>query len=136
MKAKLTRVCLAQISRSGEVEVAFDGFVRPCLLDGLALPHFVTPTISLDIGSSRICESCPILYQVTALQVGSVNISHCQNPNRVRVLCTQSKVYYQLETSDSSYCYILTALLAKSQICMLAFYIAQSSGCYSLKTAG
>ena len=66
--------------------MAFDGFVRPCLLDGLALPHFVTPTISLDIGSSRICESRPILYHVTALQVGSVNISHCQNSNRVRVV--------------------------------------------------
>ena len=62
VEAMLTRVCLAQISRSRKVEVAFDGFVRPCLLDGLALSHFVTPTISLDIGSSRIRERRTILY--------------------------------------------------------------------------
>ena len=56
---------------------------------------------------------------MTTLQVGSVNISHCQNPNRVRVRCTQSKVYYQLEMSNFSYRYVLTTLLAKSQIRLL-----------------
>ena len=45
-----------------------------------------------------------------ALQVGSVNTSRCQDPNRVRVRCTQSKVYYQLETSDFIFRYVLTAL--------------------------
>ena len=53
--------CLAQISRSRKLEAAFDGFVQPCLLDGLALLHFVTATISLNIGSRRIYESHTIL---------------------------------------------------------------------------
>ena len=46
VEATLTRVCLVQLAGE-EVEAGIDGFVRPYLLDRLALPHFVTPTISL-----------------------------------------------------------------------------------------
>ena len=52
--ATITRVRMARIGSRGEVGVAFDGFVRPCLLDGVTLPQVVIPEVSFDI---EVCRS-------------------------------------------------------------------------------
>ena len=44
----LTPVRMAPM-RNGEQTAAFDGFVRPSLLNGVVLPQFVTPEVSFDI---------------------------------------------------------------------------------------
>ena len=49
VEVTLTRVRMALISPNGEHGVAFDGFVRPSLLDGATLPQVVTPDVSFDI---------------------------------------------------------------------------------------
>ena len=48
----LTRVRMAQL-RDGVQKDAFDGFVRPSLLDGVVLPQVVTPELSFDIEVRR-----------------------------------------------------------------------------------
>ena len=44
-------ICLVQISPSGEVEAAFNKFIRSCLLDGIILSQVVSRKVSFDIRS-------------------------------------------------------------------------------------
>ena len=51
--ATLTRVRMLRIGSSGEVGVAFEGFLRPCLLDGVTLPQVVIVDIEVCRSSIR-----------------------------------------------------------------------------------
>ena len=46
---RLTRVRLCSVNALGQLSAQFDGFVRPSLLKGVALPQTVTPVVSFDI---------------------------------------------------------------------------------------
>ena len=49
VRVRLTRVRLCSVNALGQLSAQFDGFVRPSLLKGVALPQTVTPVVSFDI---------------------------------------------------------------------------------------